>query len=277
METISILIADSSEEFRSTLTNALQGNYRLFSCRSGKEALDFALETPPDILILDLMLPELDGISLLQLLFASGIRPLVLATTKLYNDYVVDATAKLGVEYLMIKPCDIRAVVGRVKDLSNSLSKPSLSAPDRRTHVSNLLVSLGVSTKLRGYSYLREAVLYMADNPMASVTKELYPAWPAASAAAAARWSGPSAMPFRAPGASTPAAPGSRSSNRMPRASCPGPAIPASSPVWRTGYAWISWRSSCRSSLGVVHLCTSSKRFCKEIRKSIDIPPSCVV
>ena len=176
METISILIADSSEEFRSTLTNALQGNYRLFSCRSGKEALDFALETPPDILILDLMLPELDGISLLQLLFASGIRPLVLATTKLYNDYVVDATAKLGVEYLMIKPCDIRAVVGRVKDLSNSLSKPSLSAPDRRTHVSNLLVSLGVSTKLRGYSYLREAVLYMADNPMASVTKELYPA-----------------------------------------------------------------------------------------------------
>ena len=142
METISILIADSSEEFRSTLTNALQGNYRLFSCRSGKEALDLALETPPDILILDLMLPELDGISLLQLLFASGIRPLVLATTKLYNDYVVDATAKLGVEYLMIKPCDIRAVVGRVKDLSNSLSKPSLSAPDRRTHVSNLLVSL---------------------------------------------------------------------------------------------------------------------------------------
>ena len=52
METISILIADSSEEFRSTLTNALQGNYRLFSCRSGKEALDLALETPPDILIL---------------------------------------------------------------------------------------------------------------------------------------------------------------------------------------------------------------------------------
>lgn len=176
METISILIADSSEEFRSTLTNALQGNYRIFSCRSGKEALDFALETPPDILILDLMLPELDGISLLQLIFASGIRPLVLATTKLYNDYVVDATVKLGVEYLMIKPCDIRAIVGRVKDLSNSLSKPILSAPDRRTHVSNLLVSLGVSTKLRGYSYLREAVLYMADNPMASVTKELYPA-----------------------------------------------------------------------------------------------------
>lgn len=176
METISILIADSSEEFRSTLTNALQGNYRIFSCRSGKEALDFTLETPPDILILDLMLPELDGISLLQLIFASGIRPLVLATTKLYNDYVVDATVKLGVEYLMIKPCDIRAIVGRVKDLSNSLSKPILSAPDRRTHVSNLLVSLGVSTKLRGYSYLREAVLYMADNPMASVTKELYPA-----------------------------------------------------------------------------------------------------
>ena len=176
MDAMKLLIADGNEEFRRALAAELQGAYHVRCCDDGKEALSLLRSFAPDVLVLDLMLPGLDGISLLQLLFASGIRPLVLATTKLYNDYVVDATAKLGVEYLMIKPCDIRAVVGRVKDLSNSLSKPSLSAPDRRTHVSNLLVSLGVSTKLRGYSYLREPVLYMADNPMASVTKELYPA-----------------------------------------------------------------------------------------------------
>ena len=175
METMSVLIADSSEEFRSTLANALQGNYRVHACRTGKEALDILQRTPPDVLILDLMLPELDGISLLQTVSAAGVRPTVLATTRLANDYVVEATTKLGVEYLMIKPCDIRAIVSRVNDLCCHRPRPSISAPDNRTHISNLLISLGISTKLRGYPYLREAVLRMVDNPMQSITKELYP------------------------------------------------------------------------------------------------------
>ena len=56
METMTVLIADSSEEFRSTLTNALQGNYRIHACRTGKEALDILKRTSPDVLILDLSL-----------------------------------------------------------------------------------------------------------------------------------------------------------------------------------------------------------------------------
>ena len=176
METLSLLIADSSEEFRSTLANALQDHYRIYTCRTGKEAWAILQRTPPDILILDLMLPELDGISLLQSMALSGIRPVTLATTRLANDYVAEATTRLGVEYLMIKPCDTQAIVSRIKDLSNKRPRPILSAPDERTHVSNLLVSLGISTKLRGYNYLREAILALAANPMQSITKELYPA-----------------------------------------------------------------------------------------------------
>lgn len=175
METQTLLIADSSDEFRSTLISALQGNYRILSCRTGKEALEILGQTQPDILILDLMLPELDGISLLQAISVSGIHPTVLATTRLANDYVVEATTRLGVAYLMVKPCDIRAIVSRVRDLCSNRPRPSLSAPDKRTHVSNLLISLGISTKLRGYSYLREAILLVGSNPLQSVTKELYP------------------------------------------------------------------------------------------------------
>ena len=176
LETISILIADSSEEFRSTLANALRDDYRIYTCRTGKEALDILKRTPPEIMVLDLMLPELDGITLLQIISAAGIHPVTLATTRLANDYVVEATTKLGVEYLMIKPCDIRAIVNRIQDLSGKQSKTDSGAPDNRTHVSNMLVSLGISTKLRGYTYLREAILSIAANPMQSITKELYPA-----------------------------------------------------------------------------------------------------
>ena len=171
METMTVLIADSSEEFRSTLTNALQGNYRIHACRTGKEALDILQRTSPDVLILDLMLPELDGISLLQTISAAGIHPTVLATTRLANDYVVEATTKLGVEYLMIKPCDIRAIVSRVNDLCSHRPRPSISAPDSRTHISNLLISLGISTKLRGYPYLRESLRARALVPEKGITR----------------------------------------------------------------------------------------------------------
>lgn len=175
METITLLIADSSDEFRSTLANAFQGTYRTIPCRTGKEALDILQQTTPDMMILDLMLPELDGISLLQAVSVSGSRPAVLATTRIANDYVIEATTKLGVEYLMIKPCDVSAIVNRVNDLCRNRPRPSISAPDTRTHISNLLISLGISTKLRGYPYLREAILLEAGNPLQSVTKELYP------------------------------------------------------------------------------------------------------
>lgn len=158
VETMTLLIADSSEEFRNNLINALQGNYRIQSCQTGKEALEILRNATPDLLIMDLMLPELDGLTLLQVLSDSGIRPTVLATTRLVNDYVIGATTKLGVEYLMVKPCDIRAIAKRVRDLSNQKPRPKLSAPDPKTHVSNLLISLGISTKLRGYAYLGCAV-----------------------------------------------------------------------------------------------------------------------
>lgn len=175
VETLSLLIADCSDDFRKSLESALQGNYRVHTCRSGREALELLKTITPDILVMDLMLPELDGISLLQALNNSGIRPTVLATTRLVNDYVVSTTTKLGVDYLMVKPCSVQAIVNRVRDLSKQKPRPMLSAPDPKTHISNLLVSLGIPTKLRGYAYLREAVLLMSENPMQSITKELYP------------------------------------------------------------------------------------------------------
>ena len=61
METMTLLIADSSEEFCNSLIDALQGNYRIQTCRTGKEALEILRTSTPDLLIMDLMLPELDG------------------------------------------------------------------------------------------------------------------------------------------------------------------------------------------------------------------------
>lgn len=176
MDTLKLLIADGNEEFRLALTDALQGAYHVRSCTDGKEALSLLHSYSPDVFVLDLMLPELDGISLLQTAAMSGICPMVLATSRFINDYVLEATTKLGVGYLMRRPCDIRATVARIADLSEKLQPPLMTQPDPRTYVSNLLLSLGIPTKRDGYRYLREAIPLMAKNPMQSITKELYPA-----------------------------------------------------------------------------------------------------
>jgi len=176
MERMKLLIADGTEDFRIALADALRGAYHVRQCSDGREALDQMRKFLPDIVVLDMMLPGLDGITILEMAASAGLRPMVLATTRYLSDYVVEASERLKVGYLMMKPCDVRATVARISDLGQRICQPLVTQPDPRNHVSNLLLALGIPTKLKGYSYLREAVLLMAKDPAQSITKELYPA-----------------------------------------------------------------------------------------------------
>ena len=176
METRKLLIADETEEFRSALAQALQGTFRVRTCTDGKEALELLRSFGPDVLVLDLMLPGLDGISLLQSAVASGFCPIVLATSRFINDYVLESVSRLGIGYVVRKPCDIRATAARIADLCQNSPPAPYQQPESHGSLSNTLLALGIPPKRNGYRHLREAVPLMAANPMQSVTKELYPA-----------------------------------------------------------------------------------------------------
>lgn len=173
---LKLLIADSSEEFRMALADQVAGSYVIRCCQQGKEALELIGSYKPDILVLDLMLPELDGISVLQQAAELGAQPMVLATTRILNDYVQDAVNRLGVGYLMVKPCDIKATAVRLGDLTMHLKPLPPARPDIHTAVANILRRLGIATKLRGYGYLREAIPVALRQRGQLVTKEIYPA-----------------------------------------------------------------------------------------------------
>jgi len=175
MEKRKLLIAEGSEDFRLALADALRGAYRICLCQDGIQTRDQLREFRPDILVLDLMLPGMDGLSLLQWAADAEICPMVLATTRFINDYVLETVSRLGVGYVMVKPCDLGATVARIGDLSTRIRTAVVTRPDPRSQVSNLLLALGVPTKLRGYGYLREAVLLAARDPSQSITKILYP------------------------------------------------------------------------------------------------------
>ena len=176
MNSLGVLIADGSGVFCEILAETLGGSFRVCTSQNGSETLELVRTFRPDVLVLDLMLPGLDGISLLQQIAAAENGPKILATTRFVSDYLADTMEALGVGYVMRKPCDMRALAARIADLSRYLRGSSSLQPDLRTVVSNLLLSLNVPTKLRGYGYLREAILIMSRDPGQSITKELYPA-----------------------------------------------------------------------------------------------------
>lgn len=168
-----LLIADSSEEFALSLSVALQASFKVCCCKNGRDALEQILRDPPDVIVLDLMLPEIDGISLLHAVLQQDYQPTILATTRLVSDYVIENVQKLRIGYLMVKPCDVSSIAERVLDLCKQDSCTPSMAP--RAKVTNMLSSLGIAIKLRGYAYLQDAILLMADRPGLSITKELYP------------------------------------------------------------------------------------------------------
>lgn len=176
MDKLNLLIADGTNDFAEALSNALQDSYRIHRCRNGKEALEQLHRIQPEVFVLDLMIPELDGITLLHKAVNAGICPMVLATTRLLNDYVTETAKELNIGYIMVKPCDPEAAAERVRDLSRRIHSGQSSRENPKVFVVNLLISLNVPSHLRGTAFLRESILLMCRHPDISITKELYPA-----------------------------------------------------------------------------------------------------
>ena len=180
-----IFIADSAEEFCAGLTAALQraGGFQVIgTAADGEQAIRQIPEKKPDILVLDLMLAKQDGISILKALAGMDRKPMVLATSVFVSEYVSSAAANLGVRYLMLKPCDVSAVVERLEELRGGESLRRL-VPQRndKTSIESMVTSIiheiGVPAHIKGYQYLREAII-IAVNDMDvinAITKVLYP------------------------------------------------------------------------------------------------------
>ena len=183
--TSTVFIADSAEDFCSGLTAALQradGFRVLGTAGDGEQAIRMIEEKKPDILVLDLMLAKKDGISVLKAIANMEHKPITLATSAFLTEYVSTAAANLGVRYLMLKPCDMAALVERMEEIrgGESLRYPVQRRNDKvsiETLVTNIIHEIGVPAHIKGYQYLREAII-IAVNDMDvinAITKVLYP------------------------------------------------------------------------------------------------------
>lgn len=171
-----LLIADPSEEFSQAVAHALGEQYQVHICKDGSDALDYLRHSQPTLLLLDPMLPQLDGLTLMQTARQEGILPPVIAATRLNSDYAAQLLQEFGVLYIFLKPCAIHAVVARIRDLCEHTPEETGPGSDPMDEICRNLLLLGISPKLQGYQYLQPAILEMAKAPGTPVTKRLYPA-----------------------------------------------------------------------------------------------------
>ena len=178
-----VLIADSAEDFCNTLVTALQrsdGFQVIGTAGDGEQAIRMVAERKPDVLVLDLMLSKQDGISVLKAISTMESRPVTLATSAFLTEYVSSAAASLGVRYLMLKPCDMTALVERLEEIrgGESLRFPTPRRADKtsiESMVTSIIHEIGVPAHIKGYQYLREAIAVNDMDVINAITKVLYP------------------------------------------------------------------------------------------------------
>ena len=179
-----VMIADNSEEFCGALAAALQraeGFQVMGIANDGEQAIRMVTERKPQVLVLDLMLAKQDGIAVMKALSNLDRKPIILATSRFVTDYVASTAANLGARYLMMKPCDMSALVERLEEVRGATdSQQSLQQNGKtsiETMVTNIIHEIGVPAHIKGYQYLREAIIIAVEDMdvINAITKVLYP------------------------------------------------------------------------------------------------------
>ena len=172
---IKILIADSCEEFRLALSELLQPRYCVRSCCDGAQALALLESFSPDVLVVDLMLQTIDGLSVIQTARRDGYVIPIVTTSVFYSDYICSVLSGLDIAYPLQKPCQITTFAERIDDLvRNTCLIPTPAASDSAT-VTAVLLELGMNASRGGFQYTRDAIVMLRRDPGQLLTKDVYP------------------------------------------------------------------------------------------------------
>lgn len=184
-QNINLLIADDNKEFCEILKEYFSEQEDFFIsgiAYNGIETLKLIQENEPDLVILDIIMPHLDGIGVLEKLNTLSIskRPKIIILTTLGQESMTQRSVALGADYYILKPFDLDVLGIRIRQL---VSGQVISEHEQQkcknvdVEVTKIIHQMGVPAHIKGYQYLRDAILLVADEMslLGAVTKELYP------------------------------------------------------------------------------------------------------
>lgn len=204
-EKITVLIADDNQEFSMTLATYLKNQDDMIvvgRAKDGNEALDMIPNLMPDVVLLDVIMPHLDGIGVLEKInmIKMNKRPICIMLSAVGQDKITRKAVELGAEYYVVKPFDIELLITRIRELKNyrpaqtnsfitkemTIPKPQYieisNSKEKKEEnlealVTNVIHEVGVPAHIKGYQYLREAIIMVVNDidVINQITKSLYP------------------------------------------------------------------------------------------------------
>ena len=204
-EKITVLIADDNQEFSMTLATYLKNQEDMVvvgRAKDGNEALDMIPNLMPDVVLLDVIMPHLDGIGVLEKInmIKMNKKPICIMLSAVGQDKITRRAIEMGAEYYVVKPFDIELLITRIRELKNyrpsqannfisrdmPLPKPqyieisnnaSKTEDNLEALVTNVIHEVGVPAHIKGYQYLREAIIMVVNDidVINQITKSLYP------------------------------------------------------------------------------------------------------
>lgn len=197
-KTTKVLIADDNKDFVDIMSSYFERQEDIQvvgTAYNGLETLDEIMAKMPDVVVLDIIMPHLDGIGVLERLNQQAEminRPKVVMLTAFGQDNITQRAVELGADYFILKPFDLDTLANRVRQLASSYTPPtktsapsqiiSYQVPQIRSknmdlEVTNIIHQMGVPAHIKGYQYLRDAILMVINEVslLGAITKELYP------------------------------------------------------------------------------------------------------
>lgn len=196
-ERIRVIVADDNRDFGEILSDYLndQGDIEVIGvAKDGNEAVDMITKYTPDVAVLDIIMPHLDGLGVLEKLNSLHMekRPLCIVLSAVGQENITRRALSLGAEYYVVKPFDLDVLVSRIrqlKGLSRGLAISSEIPDDNKkasnkqmpmnveVEVTSIMHEIGVPAHIKGYQYLRDAIMMVINDieMINSITKMLYP------------------------------------------------------------------------------------------------------
>lgn len=199
---IEILIADDNKDFCDILSEYLEKQddiHVVGVANNGREAVDLIPQKQPDLVILDIIMPHLDGLGVLEKINEMNLNkfPKVIILSAVGQDKITQRAINLGADYYVIKPFDFEIFIDRIRqtvhentikrntpdikkqNMQSTQGRNSLVTNNRslEAEITNIIHEIGVPAHIKGYLYLREAITMVVENVelLSAVTKELYP------------------------------------------------------------------------------------------------------
>lgn len=191
-----VITADPNLDFCRLLekiTSAEKDIEIVATAHDGAEALSKIAEYKPDVVLLELVLPKLDGLEVLRRIPETGCKPHVIVLSGFINNNVVSACSSAGADFFVTKPCDSSTLITRIRQVSGMITPPTAGSgydcraitEYRQTQeqanleavVTDIIHEIGVPAHIKGYQYLREAIILTINDMdmINAVTKVLYP------------------------------------------------------------------------------------------------------